>query len=309
MTGAMGHADALYLGIDGGGTKTVAVVVDARGAVRGRGAAGGANQESVGIRAALAAVRCAADQALRAAGGVAPCAAWIGLAGVDHPADVTRFQARLQRLARRVHVSNDAELLLAALPGGIGVALVAGTGSIALGRNAAGETARCGGWGHVFGDEGSGYALGSGALRAVARAADGRGPSTTLTEMILRAWELSEPGELMARVYQAFDKAEVARLAPLAFAAARAGDEAANALVAHEAAELARQGCAVAEMLRLGCGGAALPVALGGGLLTHSPVYRRRVFERMAAAYRCKPVAVVKEPALVAARAAAASPR
>jgi N-acetylglucosamine kinase-like BadF-type ATPase len=125
-----------------------------------------------------------------------------------------------------------------------------------------------------------------------------------MTRRILRTWRLAEPGELIARVYQAAFKADVARLAPVVLAAATAGDEAAAAIVEREAAELARQAGVVAEVLRLGCGGAALPVALGGGLLTGASTYRRRVLAHMAV-YRCKPVAVVKEPALVAARRAA----
>jgi len=302
----------LYLGVDGGGTHTRAVVVDAIGAVRGRGVAGAANQDAVGTAPAAQAVLSAARAAIAAArtgsgdGGAGICAAArVGLAGVDHPADVATLLPYLAPLARRVHLSNDAELLLEALPAAAaGIALIAGTGSIALGRSAAGEVERAGGWGHLFGDEGSGYGLGADALRAVARAADGREPPTTLTAAILKAWSLAEPAALIPHVYALAGKAAIARLAPLVLAAAEAGDAAAVRIVGDQARELAHTALAVAG--RVGHDGRApLPVALGGGLLLHAEAYRAQVLAALErAGCRAHPVTLVADPALTAARAA-----
>src|SRR6185437_6227673 len=86
-------------------------------------------------------------------------------------------------------------------PAQVGVALIAGTGSIAVGRNAAGVAARVGGWGHLLGEEGSGYAIGSAALNAAVRAADGRGEPTSLLQRILATWGLSAAPELIPYVY------------------------------------------------------------------------------------------------------------
>ncbi|MEO7003328.1 MAG: BadF/BadG/BcrA/BcrD ATPase family protein [Ktedonobacterales bacterium] len=190
---------ALYLGLDGGGTKTLAVVVDATGAERGRAVAGSANHQAVGVARAVAHIRMAVAGALAQAGVVAPdqapcVAGWLGIAGLDGPADHDLLLPHLRALADSVHLTNDAELPLAALPDGAGVALVAGTGSIALGRNAQGRFARAGGWGHLLGDEGSGYDIGRQALQAVVRAADGRArlageaSVTALSPLILRRW-------------------------------------------------------------------------------------------------------------------------
>src|SRR5258707_496529 len=83
------------------------------------------------------------------------------------------------------------------------LAVVAGTGSIALGRDARGATARSGGWGHLIGDEGSGYDIGRSCLQAVTRAADGRGPPTTLVDLLAHTWGLNSPTEIIGRVYPA----------------------------------------------------------------------------------------------------------
>ena len=106
-------------------------------------------------------------------------------------------------LAHKIEVTTDAAILLAAgTPEGWGLALVAGTGSIAYGRMADGRRARAGGWGHLLGDEGSAYALVLAGLRAVARAADGRGPATVLTERFLAEMSLSRPQELVPAIYR-----------------------------------------------------------------------------------------------------------
>lgn len=301
-----GH-DALFLGVDGGGTATRAVVVDDAGALRGRGAAGGANQKVIGRDAALDAVRTAVQAALARAGTTSPVrAAWVGLAGVDAPADAEALRPALAPLAGHLRISNDAELLLGALPGGIGIALIAGTGSVALGRNATGQSARAGGWGHVFGDEGSGYAIGAAALRAVARDADLLSQPTVLGGRILRAWSLRDPTELIGHVYGrgGFDKAAIAGLAPLVFEAAAEGDLVAGLIVRHQARELATTALAVRN--RLGFQDET-PLALGGGLLLHLEWYRKLVLRRLChGGRRYEPVVLVADPAIEAARAARA---
>ncbi|HEY7357875.1 MAG TPA: BadF/BadG/BcrA/BcrD ATPase family protein, partial [Ktedonobacterales bacterium] len=120
-------AGPLFLGIDGGGSKTLAVIVDAQGQERGRALAASSNYQAVGIEPALAALHAAAEQAARAAGGALPVkAAWLGLAGVDRPADQRLLLPRLHALAATTRLTNDAELLLSALDDAVGVALVAG---------------------------------------------------------------------------------------------------------------------------------------------------------------------------------------
>ncbi len=294
---------ACFLGVDGGGSKTLAVVVDAAGAERGRGLAGCANAQAVGVEAAVAEIRRAVEATRAAAGCRAPfAAAWIGLAGIDSPRDHARLLPHLRALAGVVSLTNDAELALGALPGCIGVALVAGTGSIALGRNASGAQTRAGGWGHVFGDEGSGYDIGRRALKAATRAADGRGPETQLLARILDAWELDGAYGIIGRVYPFDDKAEIARLSRLVFAAAEAGDRVAEGIVRRAAIELAKSALAVSKALGFDAG--ALPLALGGGVLLHEARLRRDVLRLVRRRQPVESVALVAEPALSAARAA-----
>ncbi|HEY7358415.1 MAG TPA: BadF/BadG/BcrA/BcrD ATPase family protein [Ktedonobacterales bacterium] len=296
-------AGSLFLGIDGGGSKTLAVIVDAQGQERGRAQAASSNYQAVGIEAALAALHAAAEQAARVAGGALPVrAAWLGLAGVDRPADQRLLLPRLHALAGSIRLTNDAELLLSALDDAVGVALVAGTGSIALGRNARGAAARAGGWGHILGDEGSGYDIGRQALQAATRAADGRGEATALLEQITRAWGLERPDDMIGRVYNNDDdKALIARLAPLVLRAARDGDHAARQIARRAADELALAALAVCKSLDFS--GGRVGLALGGGLLLNETALRGQVLRRIRRRQPLGRVALVEQPALSGARA------
>lgn len=212
----------LFLGVDGGGSKTLAVIVDAVGRECGRGVAGSSNHEVVGLDFAITAIDAAVRQAAVAAQTELPLAvAWLGLAGVDHPENVATLMPHVRSLATTVRLTNDAELVLSALPHQVGVALIAGTGSIAMGRNALEKHVRVGGWGHVLGDEGSGYTIGREGLQHAVRAADRRGPATALLDAILTHWELATPEMILARVYPSDDKTAIAALAPLVLSRAR----------------------------------------------------------------------------------------
>lgn len=299
----MKQMSPLFGGVDGGGSKTLVIVVDAQGRERGRGVAGSGNSAAIGIERAVGAIRAAVTQAAEAAGRPLPLhGMWIGLAGVDRPDAHAALLPHLRPLAEAVRLTNDAELPLAALEGGIGVALIAGTGSIALGRDAHGATARADGWGHILGDAGSGYAIGRAGLRAVARAADGRGPTTTLLDLVLRHWSLSRPYDLIGRIYPEGDKAKIASLAALVLRAARDHDEIARRIVRHAADELARTALHVGAALDLTDG--RLPLALAGGLLVHAPDLRAMVLRRVRHRRPVGPVAVVEHPARSAAQAA-----
>jgi N-acetylglucosamine kinase-like BadF-type ATPase len=295
--------ERLYLGIDGGGTKTRAMVVDAAGIERGSATTGSSNYKVAGIELAIHHLREAAEQAGRAAGHTGPyAAAWLGLAGLDGGADLALLTPHLRDLALYVRLTNDAELLLAALPDQVGVALIAGTGSIAVGRDAAGMTARAGGWGHLLGDEGSGYTLGQQALIAALRAADGRGPATLLLDRILHEWDAANAEELADRVYREENRGAIAHLAPLTLQAAGEGDPVARRIVRRGAAELALAVAALAH--RLGLDAAPLPLAMGGSLLLRAADHREAVLRALTRRVGVGEVALVEQPALSAARAA-----
>lgn len=297
----------LYLGVDGGGTRVRAVLVDGAGQERGRGSAGSANPAAVGSDAAVANIRRAvAEAAAQAGADLPPVAATLGIAGVDRPADHAMLLPLLCDLAGRVVLVNDAELCLEALPGRCGVCLIAGTGSIALGRDPAGRQARAGGWGHVVGDEGSGYDIGRRALQAVLRAADGRGPPTGLHAAILAAWGLENAPALMGRVYPERSPVVVAEVAHLVFAQSAAGDRVARRIIATAADELAAGVLAVAAHLEFA---GALPLALTGGVLRSQPALRTAVLRRVRRRRAVGPVVIVADAALAAALALAAQDR
>jgi N-acetylmuramic acid 6-phosphate etherase len=306
-------SDDLVLGFDGGGTRTVALLASRRPSgewkILGRGESGPSNRQAVGTPAALAALDAAADQAFAAAGKKrGPVrAACLGLAGAGRAKDqeVVREWAARTRLAATVDVLEDAALLLAAgTPDGWGVAVVAGTGSMAYARSADGRTARAGGWGPLLGDEGSGYAIALAGLRAAARAADGRAAATPLTDRLLAACGLTRPEELVGVVYRGGDRATLAALAPVVLEAANAGDPIAGEIAAAAAAELAAAAAAAARPLGLG---ARFPVALAGGLLASCSNYRARFLAALGErGLHADPVTIVTEPAEGAVRLALA---
>jgi len=291
------------LGVDGGGSKTLAVVVDARGQEQGRGLANSANYNAVGLEQAISNIRRAVEQAALAAGCPLPLrAAWLGLAGIDHDRDCAMLSPYLQPLAATIHLTNDAELVLSALDNAIGVALIAGTGSIALGRDARGKVTRAGGWGYILGDEGSGYEIGRRSLQAAVRASDGRGPATCLLPLILTHWQLQNANDLIGKVYGDNDKALIAALSALAFDAARASDQVATGIIQQAASELALAALTVSNAID--ATGESMSLAIGGGLLLHEADFRASVLNGIRQNRPIGRVVLVEDPALSAARAA-----
>lgn len=293
------------LGVDGGGSKTLAVIVNERGEEIGRGLAGSANYNTVGLDEAIKHVSAAVTQAMRAARCTLPLRkAWLGLAGIDRQADYNLIYPRIEELelATYIRLTNDGELLLAALENSLGVVLISGTGSIALGRDAAGHKARSGGWGHILGDEGSGYSIARQALQAVVRASDGRGPQTALRNRILRAWNLQTTDELIGEVYGEPEKAKIASLASAVMLTARSGDQVAATIVQQAARELALAVNTVCQSLDFP--NQEIPLALGGGLLINEADFCTQVIQHIRHYQPIGQVELVSQPTLSAARAA-----
>jgi len=300
----MSYLSRVFAGIDGGGTKTVVVLVDESGREIVRHIAGTSNPAVIGfdrciavLVASIRAVTAETGSSLPLAGG------WIGLAGFDRPGDRQRIAPALRVLVTDPHLSNDGELVLAGLPDRLGVAVIAGTGSIAFGRNAAGQRARAGGWGHIFGDEGSGWALGKESLRAIAEHIDGLGPETALTALVRETWALDDPSQIVTRAYDpATGKREIAALSSLTIKAGWSGDPVANHIIETEAAKLASQVIAVAG--RLGFT-EAIPLAMSGGLLLHVLTYRTALRDAVERQQSIGTLSLVLDPALSAAQATA----
>jgi N-acetylglucosamine kinase-like BadF-type ATPase len=285
----------VYVGVDGGATRCRAIVLDRDGRQVGRaeGPAGIITVRTATAAAEIVAavVRDAVRDAFREAvhgdigdAGASPPVARLvaGLAGAGRPdaRDAARSALEATGIARAVEVLGDSEIALDdAFDDGAGILIVAGTGSMALGRQAQGRQARAGGWGVVLGDEGSGWWLGISGLRAVARAADGRGPATTLTRVLLDALSLPDPAAMISRVDGA-SKGEIAALAPLVLRAAEDGDAVACQLADDAAGELAAAAAAVRRALDPW---PEPPTVVGvGGLIAPDGLLRGRVAEALA---------------------------
>ncbi|HTI13091.1 MAG TPA: BadF/BadG/BcrA/BcrD ATPase family protein [Dictyobacter sp.] len=298
------QTSAYYLGIDGGGSKTLAIIVNEQGQEVGRGVSGCSNLAAIGVVPAAQHILDAVAQARDSLpSSVALHRAWLGVAGVDRPADYDLLFPHVEHLATSVSLTNDADLLLSALPGVVGIALIAGTGSIALGRNVAGKYTRAGGWGHILGDEGSGYALGQQALQAAVRAADGRGEQTSLLATILSHWHLQTPEDIIGQVYtDQEDKASIARLSTCVLQEARRGDAVATRIVQHATHELSLHVQTVWRALGY-TAEQPVPLALGGGLLLHEDDYQQRFLLTLRQQQAVGTVVRVEQPALSAAHA------
>ncbi len=292
------------LGVDGGGTTTRAMLADAKtGAILGRGNAGASNIQAVGVPLGLKALDESIDRAFLEAGlpRSTVAAACLGLAGIDWDGGLKIIEEWSQRsqLARSMEIANDATLLLAAgTPDGWGLAVIAGTGSIAFARTQQGEIGRCGGWGYILGDEGSAYQIALLGLRLACRSFDGIEPESVLVERFLEAMQLTEPPEMIEAVYRgAWDRTAIAGLAPLVLDAAVEGDALALRIVKQESRELAKT--AVAAVRRNHLPDVELPIALAGGVLTKSEVYREEFLGGMLdAGISAGAVELVTEPAL-----------
>ncbi len=233
------------LGIDGGGTKTACVILDNRKNVIGQGRAASSNRNSVGDEVARANLTRAIQDALAAANLQtsdiqAVCA---GMAGVDRPAERSMLQGWFIELFPAIPtlIHNDALIALASGTGGdlYGVVVISGTGMIVYGIDGSGQTRRAGGWGPLFGDKGSSYAIGSAALAAIAQTVDGMGPTTTLEGALLDYLDLNMPQALIAWAYSDLSWARIAELGPLVVECAQQGDPVARAIIEAAAVDLA----------------------------------------------------------------------
>jgi glucosamine kinase len=298
--------DRPYLGVDAGGTQTRAVIASGDGR-RSEARAGPANWTTLGPARCVEAIAQVVEEALQshslpAAGLAGAC---VALAGHYPPWHERQVRSALGSLLPGMPLRLEPDLVAAwagstgGLPGSV---LVVGTGAVAYGRNAAGRAARAGGWGPLFGDEGSAYWIGCEALRAVARAHDGRGPETAL-QRIVAAGQASRGGSPSSNPLQApadsrppaleveeglrnvlrdsWDRERVAALAAHLAAMATAGDEVAMAILDRAAAELTELVVAVAE--HLDWRAEPFPLTAVGGVLAAGPPLREPLERRLAA--------------------------
>jgi N-acetylglucosamine kinase len=299
------------IGIDAGGTKTVCMLADETGRILSESRGPGANLQAAGELAVEKVLHTVMDQAIgeRSA---APAAIALGIAGVDRPDDAAVIRDIMRRIGAnaRVVVVNDALVaLIAGVGDDPGIVIIAGTGSIVYGRNAARDAARAGGWGHILGDEGSGYWIGRRALRAVVRQADGRGPATGLTEGVLAHFNVDRPQSLIHEIYQpSMRPSHIAAVARVVQQASDEGDEVARRILDGAGAELVLAAQSVTRRLRME--DTVFPYILSGGILRAVPALRNSLERALPAlAPRARVTVLTVEPAVGAVHLALAEAR
>jgi N-acetylglucosamine kinase-like BadF-type ATPase len=282
-----------FLGVDGGQSGTTALIGDETGRILGEGEAGPCNHAQAGegrakleraVGASLAQA-CAASSLNPAT--VHFAAACFGMSG--GPEDKQAILAEILRTDRLVVTTDAVTALAGATAGGQGVITIAGTGSIAFGRNAQGSTARAGGWGYIFGDEGGAFDLVRQSLRAALRMEEGWGPPTALRGVLLEATGSASSNEMLHRFYtDEWPRSRVATLARRVDEAAVDGDAVALEIVNRAAMELAMLAASVRG--QLWDAGDAVDIAYIGGVF-ESSILRERftMLVEMEAGNRCGP--------------------
>ncbi len=275
----------LYVGIDGGQSSTTTLIGDESGRVLGVGRGGPSNHAaaSEGRRKFVAAIADSLSDCMKGAAAAAGVsepvvfeAACLGLSG--GPDDKETLAKEMIR-AERYLITHDAHIALAGATGGEpGIVVIAGTGSMVFGRNAAGLTARAGGWGYVFGDEGGAFDLVRQALRAILRNEEGWGPPTALRAALLEALPQTtgarDAHQLMHLLYtDEYPRDRVAGWATLIDQAARAGDAVAGDILGSAAQSLATMTAAVRTQLFARSG--PVDVRYSGGVFHSDPLRER----------------------------------
>lgn len=260
------------VGIDGGGTKTHMKIADLNGKIIAEGVKGPSNINSSAEEEVKKVLKDLISEGIKSIGeGMDECSAiCIGTAGADRDEDKVIIENMIKDALGykgKIIVVNDAEVALA---GGIGkrngIIVISGTGSICYGRTEEGKSCRSGGWGHIIGDEGSGYDIGIKAIKAALKSYDGRGEKTILESSVLECLGLNYHEDLISYIYRSgAGKKEIARLTRVVNKAYKNGDAASKKILEDAAEELFLSVKAVINKLYIGGENISL-VATGGAI-------------------------------------------
>lgn len=287
---------AIFLGIDGGGSKTTCLIGDET-SILGTGTAGGSNVVRLGEEKARESLASAIRQACTVAN-IKPSeisGVCVGLAGAARPEISDAVKRIISELisgeikaheikGEQIRVVGDMAITLeAAFGAGPGVIVIAGTGSIAYGRNREGSTARAGGWGFAISDEGSGHWIGRSAVAAAISAWDEHpGHNAPLIEILLRAWHVQTPEQLVPAA-NATPPPDFAALFPAVLSLADSGDPSALEILTQAGNHLARQAGIVLRRLFSHTG--SVPVAMSGGVFRSSALVRQIFYNGLRSGY------------------------
>ncbi len=278
-----GSKHNLYLGVDGGGTKTHIAIVNNEGKIVGECFAGASNPLRVGIETAVSNILAAVDKACdeNDLARFDIVAATLGLAGVRRADLRQRVRERISQSLRikKVDVFTDAEIALYGIGRNRpGIVIIAGTGSVAIGQNANGEKFSAGGWGPLAGDEGGGAGIALSALHRIAKASDGRAKPTALSDIAVDYFRAGRIENLSVAIYAPqVDNARIAGFAKFVADTAKEGDTVAIDVLREAGTELGLAAKAVVE--NLGLQRLKIPIGLVGSVFKSGELITRSLLE------------------------------
>lgn len=296
----------LYLGVDGGGTKTHIALMNQSGEIIGEGFAGASNPLRIGVENAVGnivkAINNACDTADLSRGDIV--SATLGLAGVRR-ADIKKIVAesfRKRLPLKKIQVVTDAEIaLFGTTLGKAGLVIIAGTGSVCIGIDEKGKLALAGGWGPLAGDEGGGAGIAKRALQAIAKASDGRGRPTELSRVASRYFRAAKTEDLIVVIYSPqTDNAKLAGFAREVSETALNGDEVAIEIMQEAGFELGIAAVAVIKKLKLQ--NRKIPIGHVGSVFYSGELLTAPLMKTI---HQVAPKAFLTDPKLVPAHAAA----
>lgn len=294
---------ALVIGMDGGGTKTSAVLADSSGVILAEESGGPSNFQIMGTEKAAATLFGLVTNACQKAGRtIAEVQAIVaGLTGAGRESDQERMRSALLDHARsfgaqfgRIRIDSDARVALeGAFEGASGIILIAGTGSIAFGKTPGGEVLRTGGWGRFIGDEGGGYVIGRDGLAAVSKELDGRGRKTLLTRLVAEEFGFTNQDRIIEEVYK--NNFDIASVAPLVIKAATEHDLESERVLNHAAFELSDMVRGLTLRMEKATRGPRhkIPLSFTGSLLVTESVFSKIVKHKIEFSL---PQVVVRKP-------------
>ncbi|MBR3836410.1 MAG: hypothetical protein IKJ69_06475 [Clostridia bacterium] len=283
-----------YLGIDGGGTKTIAIVCDKNGNLVSRYVGKSINYNSVGTHTARQNLKETVDGVLDGKD-ITLSSAFIGMPALSARADDEFTKELCSGIidCPKIAMDSDVYIGLEAMKcDGAAAMVISGTGSMAVGRLADGTIIHTGGWGYILGDEGSGYALGLDAVKAAICGSEGSAKQTSLTEKVLEHFGIADIDVLIDIFYDPpISNSEVARVAPVLFECAKNGDEVANGIITKHAHLLADTVSAL--LCRMPCG---TPLGMWGGILVNCDIFREQFVSLVKDKFPEAQIEIIKYP-------------
>ncbi|MCL2508222.1 MAG: hypothetical protein FWF05_03500 [Oscillospiraceae bacterium] len=271
----------IYLGIDGGGSKTTAIAVNSLGEILAREVGGSINYYSNELAVTRTNMTEILEHIAEKTGVREYKGAFIGMSALNRRATEEELERFAGGVIAAEHIGMDSDLYVAMetlLTGGSCAVVISGTGSMAIARDGGGRITTAGGWGYLLGDEGSGYAISLAGIRAGIRGFESSGPATALTQALRGFYKTDDLYKLIDMFYDPpMDRSSIAQFVREVRACAESGDSVAGQLIASSADDLAETAMSVLRHVEDDA-----PIGLWGGVFQHTPMFTGRFTENLA---------------------------